>query len=428
VGARGGGGVVALPAATLARVAKEVALEKELDAAQRAADAEAEAEERRRRKEWRERVRRVVARQREARREEEAAARRPLEHAARQRLLGYPAADWELSRYAPAVVGRGGVGGRVMDELVGVRRMDGAELFSRSLDLAWMKEHAVWDPAVEQEQIVYRQRLPPWERAPASEFALAYGRARRCEREALAAWCRDWRPDQPRCAWEASLRRSGGVDADDDDDDEGGGDSGGAGRHAEGGGGGSGAALAAPSKKAPVVTNASLAEERRAQVSQSFQRVDWVAVPEALRARRVNRAPSSCCWHGAHAVGPRSAAAAEPNQRASVRSPPPPAVADRPPHPCMAHTVPLLTPGRGIGGTCHVISGAGLLPAHLEEAFAECCALRLGQRGHTQAHTPGFEPLLGNVTAHELGDCGADRPGHGVLSASSPAKLGVWVN
>ena len=74
--------------------------------------------------------------------------------------------------------------------------------------------------------------------------------------------------------------------------------------------------------------------------------------------------------------------------------------------------------------SCHAISGAGLLPAHLEEAFAECCALRrLGQRGHT----PGFEPLLGNVTAHEL-SCGADRPGQGVLSASSPAKLGVWVN
>jgi hypothetical protein len=47
----------------------------------------------------RKRLKRCVARHREALREEAELARRPGEHARRSRYLGYEAVDWDLSRY-----------------------------------------------------------------------------------------------------------------------------------------------------------------------------------------------------------------------------------------------------------------------------------------------------------------------------------------
>ena len=105
------------------RVAKEVALEKALEAAQNAADAQAEQEEARRRREWRDRVKRAMARHREAQRSQLSVSRRSAEHDARSKYLGYTPADWDFNKYHESIIGPGGVGGRALDNLVNVERM-----------------------------------------------------------------------------------------------------------------------------------------------------------------------------------------------------------------------------------------------------------------------------------------------------------------
>jgi hypothetical protein len=56
------------------------------------------------------------------------------------------------------------VGGRALDNIVGVQRMDLTELMQRTRDLAHMKEHSVWSEPDE----IGGPALPSWERAPAS--------------------------------------------------------------------------------------------------------------------------------------------------------------------------------------------------------------------------------------------------------------------
>ena len=99
----------------------------------------------------------------------------------------------------------------------------------RVLDLSFLKEHPIWTgwDSTEKKWTLAGQPtrvpwnapassegvrlLPPWERVPASPFSNAYGRARRREREELAAWCRDWRPDQVVMDWVSSLRQDRGC-------------------------------------------------------------------------------------------------------------------------------------------------------------------------------------------------------------------------